>query len=56
MEIKVENMKNPPDKMRLMFHAVSELIMQQRDISAIKVQDITTEDGIGKGNAYEYFY
>ena len=55
MEIKVENMKNPPDKMRLMFEAVSELIRQQRDISTIKVQDITTEAGIGKGTAYEYF-
>ena len=55
MEIKVENMKNPPDKMRLMFEAVSELIRQQRDISTIKVQDITAEAGIGKGTAYEYF-
>ena len=55
MEIKIENMKNPPDKMRLMFEAVSELIRQQRDISTIKVQDITTEAGIGKGTAYEYF-
>ena len=55
MEIKIENMKNPPDKMRLMFEAVSELIRQQRDISTIKVQDITAEAGIGKGTAYEYF-
>lgn len=55
MEIKVENMMNPPEKMRLMFEAVSEFIKEQRDISSIKVQDITTKAGIGKGTAYEYF-
>lgn len=55
IEIKVNNMKNPPEKMQLMFEAVSELIRQQCDISTIKVQDITKKAGIGKGTAYEYF-
>ena len=55
MEIKVENMKNPPEKMRLMFEAVSELIKEKRDNSTIKVQEITAKAGIGKGTAYEYF-
>lgn len=55
MEINIENMTNPPEKMRLMFEAVSEFIREQRDISSIKVQDITAKAGIGKGTAYEYF-
>lgn len=55
MEIKVENMTNPPEKMRLMFEAVSDFIREQRDISTIKVSDITAKAGIGKGTAYEYF-
>lgn len=55
MEINVQNMTNPPEKMRLMFEAVSELLRQQRDINSIKVADITSIAGIGKGTAYEYF-
>lgn len=55
MGIKVENMTNPPEKMRLMFEAVSEFVREQRDISKITVKDITEKAGIGKGTAYEYF-
>ncbi len=55
IEIKVNNIKNPPEKMQLMFEAVSDLIREQCDISTIKVQDITKRAGIGKGTAYEYF-
>ena len=55
MDIMVENMINPPDKMRLMFEAVSELIKEQKEISRITVAEITSKAGIGKGTAYEYF-
>lgn len=55
MDIMVENMFNPPDKMRLMFEAVSELIKEQKEISRITVAEITSKAGIGKGTAYEYF-
>ena len=51
MDIMVENMINPPDKMRLMFEAVSELIKEQKEISRITVAEITSKAGIGKGTA-----
>lgn len=53
--ITLENVTNPPEKVLLMYQAVSELIREQRDISKLKVVDITTRAGIGKGTAYEYF-
>ena len=55
IEIKVENIKNPPEKVRLMYEAVSQLLKGDRELSSIKVQDITQKAGIGKGTAYEYF-
>ena len=55
IEIKVENIKNPPEKVRLMYKAVSQLLKGDRELSSIKVQDITQKAGIGKGTAYEYF-
>lgn len=55
MEIKAENIANPPEKMRLMYEAVSELIKEKRELTNIKVVDITSKAGIGKGTAYEYF-
>ena len=55
IEIKVENIKNPPEKVRLMYEAVSQLLKGKQDLTSIKVQDITAKAGIGKGTAYEYF-
>lgn len=55
IEIDIEKIKNPPEKMRLMFEAVSGLLKEQKDIRALKVSDITAKAGIGKGTAYEYF-
>lgn len=55
MEIRPENIIDPPEKMRLMFEAVSDFLKEQKDITALKVQDITARAGIGKGTAYEYF-
>lgn len=53
--IKVENITDPPEKMRLMYDAVSGLLREKRDIRTLRVQEITARAGIGKGTAYEYF-
>lgn len=42
-------------KAALIYQAVLELLAEGRDITAIKVSDITGRAGIGKGTAYEYF-
>ena len=55
MDIKVSKMTNPPEKMKLMFDAVSELVKQNKGVSEITVREITSIAGIGKGTAYEYF-
>lgn len=55
MDIKVENMTNPPDKIQKMFEAVSQLIRDNKTVSEITVREITSLAGIGKGTAYEYF-
>lgn len=51
----IENFKNPPEKVRLMFQAVTDLLAENANISTLKVKDITDRAGIGKGTAYEYF-
>ena len=53
--ITMQNVTNPPEKVLLMYQAVSELLRDQKDIAKIKVADITSRAGIGKGTAYEYF-
>ena len=55
MKIKIEHIANPPEKMRLMYEAVAAMIREKKELSTIKVQDITSRAGIGKGTAYEYF-
>ena len=55
MAISVENIKNPPEKILLMYGAVLDLIKEQHDISKLTVSAITGRAGIGKGTAYEYF-
>ena len=55
IKISLERIANPPEKVQLMYEAVSALIREQKDISSLKVADITARAGIGKGTAYEYF-
>lgn len=43
------------EKELALFRAVIELIEEDVDIHSIKVSDITSRAGIGKGTAYEYF-
>ena len=47
--------KDPPPKVLKMFQACSELMEEGVDVHDIKVVDITSRAGIGKGTAYEYF-
>ena len=51
----VDAFVNPPDKVMKMFDAVLELVSEKAELTSLKVQDITTRAGIGKGTAYEYF-
>ena len=46
---------DPPEKVLLMYRAVSDMVREGADINGMKVSDITTRAGIGKGTAYEYF-
>lgn len=43
------------EKELLMFAAVIDMVKEGVDINNMKVSDITTRAGIGKGTAYEYF-
>lgn len=43
------------EKEMLMYQAVIEMVREDYDINSIKVSDITSRAGIGKGTAYEYF-
>lgn len=45
----------PPEKVRLMYQAVVDMVGEGFDINTMKVSDITGRAGIGKGTAYEYF-
>lgn len=42
-------------KVKALYEAVEELIFENIDVKEIKVSDITSRAGIGKGTAYEYF-
>ncbi len=55
MSEKLKNIFEPPEKVQKMYEAISELVQEKREIAALKVQDITSRAGIGKGTAYEYF-
>ncbi len=47
--------KSYPPKVRAMFEAVLDLFASGRELSTLKVSEITAKAGIGKGTAYEYF-
>ena len=44
-----------PPKVKAMYEAVLELFASGRELSTLKVSEITEKAGIGKGTAYEYF-
>ena len=55
MSEKLKNIFDPPEKVQRIYEAISELVQENREIAALKVQEITSRAGIGKGPAYEYF-
>ena len=55
IQIKPKNILEPSEKVLRMYEAVHSFMLEKRDISTIKVVDITSAAGIGKGTAYEYF-
>lgn len=48
-------LKSPPSKVLAIYHAVNALMAEDRDMNHIRVSEITSRAGIGKGTAYEYF-
>lgn len=44
-----------PPKVKAMYEAVLDLFASGRELSTLKVSEITARAGIGKGTAYEYF-
>lgn len=55
MDKKMKKMFEPSEKVQKMYEAIAAFVEEKRDLSAIKVSDITSRAGIGKGTAYEYF-
>ena len=55
IKIKARWITDPPEKVRLIYEAIARLIREGREVSGLKVSDITSLAGIGKGTAYEYF-
>ena len=55
MTIEFWTQKEYPPKVIAMNEAVISLLEEGRDLSSLKVSEITTRAGIGKGTAYEYF-
>lgn len=51
----LEGEKECPPKVKAMFEAVLELFSSGRELSTLRVSEITEKAGIGKGTAYEYF-
>ena len=46
---------NLSPKVKALYDAVREIMIEDIDVKEIKVSDITSRAGIGKGTAYEYF-
>ena len=51
----LEEPREIPSKVLLLYEAVEQLIVEGVDLNAICVSAITGKAGIGKGTAYEYF-
>lgn len=55
VQIKPQNIMEPPEKVLRMYEAVHGFMIEGRDLVSLKVVDITSAASIGKGTAYEYF-
>ena len=53
---KLPDFLNPASpKVLALYQAISELLQEGKDVSLLKVADIASRAGIGKGTVYEYF-
>ena len=50
-----EKMENLPEKEVKIYQAVETLIKEGRDLTTLRVSEISSRAGIGKGTVYEYF-
>lgn len=48
-------MDNLPEKEVKIYKAVEELIKEGKDVASLRISEISTRAGIGKGTTYEYF-
>ena len=55
MDRNVKKKLEPSEKVQKMYEAIAGFVEEKRDLSTIKVSEITSRAGIGKGTAYEYF-
>lgn len=55
MSIDIEEFEKMPDKVRKIYEAVGELAREGRDVTTLRVSEISAKAGIGKGTTYEYF-
>lgn len=53
--INIEEFENPSEKVKKLYEAVISYTYEGTDISTLKVSDIASRAGIGKGTTYEYF-
>lgn len=53
--IDVEEFENPSEKVKKLYDAVISYMYEGADLSTLKVSDIASRAGIGKGTTYEYF-
>jgi len=51
----IKHMESLPDKEKKLYYSVSEFIREGRDIATLKVSEISSRAGIGKGTTYGYF-
>ena len=51
----MDKMQKLPEKEIKIYLAVGELIKEGRDISTLRISEISARAGIGKGTTYEYF-
>lgn len=54
-KLQEKNILDPSEKVLKMYEAVTAFLGEGRDMNTVKVSDITSHAGIGKGTAYEYF-
>ena len=55
MDKNVKKKLEPSEKVQKMYEAIAAFVEEKRDLSTIRVSEITSRAGIGKGTAYEYF-